>query len=405
MREKDLKKLIKHEIESHIPQEAPKLDFVFASKKVPLHERFLKGISLKLVLSGMMTAAFVLLIIGLTQSPSLPNVQAYEFQNDEEIISFSALSTTALLSVNTNEPISSNTFIALSNPAQEAILVDVVEPYLDVAEKFLTEDALDVVVLESELIEYQSKIEFQMLDFTGKPTTYIMHYNLTYLSTSLDEEEYEIEGILIRGSLTYSVLGLKEVDNDEETLKFKASIDQQNYVESSYEIDYEDGEKKFKYKSYTNGLLISESKIKIEVEDDKTVFELEYQEGNNEGTFEFKYVTVDSKNLIQIEFESEVEFVSIKGKMTVEVNVDQVTGESSYTFYVKTDDDEDERIFDRNRDEDDDDPSEPDDETEDETSEDTEPIETEDTEDDEDFEDDEFEDEEDEEFTEPDDDL
>jgi hypothetical protein len=359
MREKDIKKLIKHEIESHIPAQPPKIDFEFAQKDVQIKKRWYAVFSPQLALSSVFVLAIVVLAIMFGSNGTTPIVKAYEFKSDEEIISFSALSTTAMLNTIQIDQLSQQNHTMLATTSYQDMLINTVEPYLDLAEKFLKEDALMVEVADSELLEYTSKITFHTIDLIGKPSTYVMHYNITLLSEDEEESEYEIDGILHFGIYTYDVIGRKEVEDDEEEFSFIASIDSNNYVESSYEFDIEDQEKKFKFKRYEQGVLISESDIKIEVEDNKSKFVIEFREGQNQGEFEFEYRTINNEEVIKIEFDSFIDFRVLRGEMTVKVIIDDITGLSSYRIVLRSDDDDDEKIVDRERKEDDDDETEP----------------------------------------------
>ncbi|MDX9691709.1 MAG: hypothetical protein RBT45_04575, partial [Acholeplasmataceae bacterium] len=336
MREKDLKKLIKQQIESHIPEHAPSIDFEFKKEEPKFKKSWYKILNFQLVLSSVFILALGVIVYGLLNSEQVPTVQAYQFNSDEEVISFSALSTTAMLNTINTEQLSVNNTTRLSTITFQNYLIDTIEPYLDLAEKFLNEDSIIVEVSESELPEYTSKITFQMLDIIGKPSTYIMHYNMILVDEDDDESEYEINGILLYGIHTYTVYGEKEIEDDEESFKFKAAIDSNNYVESSYELDVEDQEKKFKFKQVENGILISESEIKVEVENNKNKFEIEFKEGHNEGEFEFKYRTIDGQEVINIEFDAFIDLVRIEGEITVQVVIDAITGISSYRIMVKS---------------------------------------------------------------------
>ena len=378
MKEKDIRKIIRREIESHIPKNAPKIDFEFVESKAIMKQHWFKLFHFKLVFSSVFVIAIAIISYNLIMRQDTPKINAYQFSSDEEIISFSAISTTAMLNTFNIEQMSHNSTALLSSHSNQIKVIEIIEPYLDLAEKFLNEDAILVTTSTSELEEYEFKIAFQMVDIIGKPSTYVMHYNIVSMDEDDEESEYEFEGVLWVGQLSYNFYGKKEIEEDEEKFEFKASLDDLNYVESSYEFDYDDQEKKFKFKSYVNGLLLSESKIKIVIENDKTKFDLEFIEGNNQGEFEFEYVTIDQVDVIKIEFEAFIDNAFLEGEMIVRVTIDPVTNETSYSIYIKTNDKE--ASFDRRRKDDDDDesdPTDPSEPTETEDIEESEPTETE----------------------------
>lgn len=357
MREKDIKKLIKNQIESHIPTHAPVIDFDFEQKESKINLIGHRVWNFKLVLSSIFILAITFVIYTLISDTGSPSVKAYQFNNDEEIISFSALSTTAILNTINTEQLSHNNQTLLSSQNNSQTLIQTIEPYLDLAEKFLTEEALYVEIEPSELEDYTSKIVFQMFDFLGKASTYVMHYNMI---TFDDEDEllYEFDGILLFGTYTYTITGLKKIENDEEIFMFRAFIDSMNYVESFYEYDLEDLEKKFKFKRVENGVLVSESKIKIEVENKKTKIVLEFKDEQNIGEFKFEYRFINNQNIIAIEYDAYINLTRLKGEMEVQVLYNSITGLTNYRIILRYEDD-DEDIYDWERREDDDDQSEP----------------------------------------------
>jgi len=356
MREKDIKKLIKQQIESHIPEHAPTIDFEFQPEEQKVSRVTHRVWNFKLVLTSVFVLAITLVFYAVISNSSAPSIKAFQFNNDEEIISFSALSTTGILNTFNTEQLSSNHQTLLNTPVHSQTLIEMIEPYLDLAEKFLSEETLMVEVQPSELEGYTSKIIFQMFDLLGKPSTYIMHYNMTTYDDG-DELIYDFEGILFFGTKTYIVSGLKKVEDDEEKYTFKASIDSMNYVESFYEYDLEDLEKKFKFKRVENGVLISESKIKIEVENQKTKFVLEFQDEQHVGEFEFEYRQVNNQNIISIEFDTFINQTRYKGEMEVQVLYDPILDVTSYRIILRSDDEDE--VYDWGRKKDDDDQSEP----------------------------------------------
>jgi hypothetical protein len=205
---------------------------------------------------------------------------------------------------------------------------------------------------------------------------YEMHYNMTLIEEDDEESEYDLDGILITGINTYHVSGRKEIEEGEEKVVFKAFINENNYVESLYKI--EEDEQTFRFKAVENGVVISESKFDLEMEDDEIKVELEFIEGDNEGYYLFEYRDEDGSKIIWIEFETIVDGEEMSGEMSVQMLVDEVTGEVVYRFNIRPSDDD---AFDYDIEDDDDD-----DEDEDEDDEDDE-DEEDDDEDDEDDED------------------
>ena len=306
---------------------------------------------MKKLILGFTVLLTTLILIGCQASA----LSVFAFDTDEEIISFSALASTTLLS-NTEvvQPLSAQGVTPLEATTVEEEIVDTIQPYLDMVEKFLgNNQGLSVQTDVSDREGYETMMTFQTVDMLGMPTTYTIYYNLTALGQEFDEEEFQIDGILVYSDIEYTIYGKKEIDQDEEEIKFRASIDEFNYVESSYEI--EENEYKFIFRTYSEGVMTSESKIKVETEDFELKIKMEYQEGLDYGDYVFKYESEDGENILKIEFESQIDGISKAGEIKVLIEVDPVSNETTYAVYVKEENESEEHRFDRDRRDDDDD--------------------------------------------------
>lgn len=362
MKTKDIKKIIQSNIESHIPKSAPKIDFPFevvhSNKTIRTKPIFKWSYGFTLVLSVLILALVFSLFPG--EAPITPTPNKL-LGSEEEIISFSALSTVSLLSSTSSDELLSFQPQPL-NTIQQPPIINYVKPYLDIVESLLSNQSGFVVVTgESEYEEYTTFMEFQVNDLLGNKKTYIMHYNLILLEADEEELEYSIEGILLVGNQHYIVFGEKKIEEGEESLTFKAMKDQNNYVESFIEI--ESDKQSFEYKVVQFGQVVSESIIEIEFDEDEIKIKLEFIEGNDFGEFEFEFKTENGLKFIYIEFETEINGREVSGEMTVQVIVDSITGKTTYRIYVDPDDEESyEYDFDREDDDDEEDEDEDDDE-------------------------------------------
>jgi len=314
--------------------------------------------------------------------------------SDEDVFSYQALATSSLLQSQTNDTlIENNTGFSLVSGTQtldghEDVEepVEVVEPYLELIEKFMSgEQGFNATVQASDNVDYEFMIVFNTTDLLGEAQTYTLYYNQV-LENDLedesddaveeetedenddadeedDEQEYMITGILVHGNQTFTVEGKKEIEEDEEKLEFTSYIDELNYVKSEYKV--EDDETKFYIEEVRNGELYSESEIKIEIEDDETKIELEQFMNGNEYYYEFKYETEDDEDIIKVEYETLIDGVQQEGEIKAYVVVDELTGETSYMILLDDDKDgEADHEYEKDRDDDDDDDDE-DDENED----------------------------------------
>ena len=377
MRKKEIKHLFKTEIESHIPEAAPKINFEFAPQK-RVKKSF--GFSLTKSFTTVLAILVMALVVGFLAQPNQSQTPGKLLASEAEVISFSAVSTVSLLTQTI-----SNVDISYQpqrlNIAQPTPLIEYVKPYLGLVEQVLaSETGLNIVTGLSDYETYETFMQFETSDLLGNRVLYVMHYNLVLVDVDDDESEYVMDGILITRSLIYQVKGEKTIEDDETSIQFRAFIDEDNYVESEHTIEAD--EESFEMKVVRFGQLESETKFEIEFDDDEIKVSLEFIEGNNEGSFEFEYVFEDGLNLIYIEFETTINGRTVSGEMTVQIIINQVTNETSYRFYVDPDDDE-AYEYETERDDDDEEDTPEDDEDTPEDDEDTPEDEEDDEEDDE----------------------
>ena len=91
----------------------------------------------------------------------------------------------------------------------------------------------------------------------------------------ISEEDISTFNLADRANLYFKIGNYANIpiEDGEEKISFKSYIDENNYVFSQYKV--EDNEKKFSVKIVENGVTLSESKIKVELEDGETMIALE----------------------------------------------------------------------------------------------------------------------------------
>jgi len=357
---------------------------------------------------GVLVLGFTLLMLGACSSL---NTAQFSLDSDEEVLSFSAISTSsllinqmeadALLSNDNQNVLLSQSFGYMSegettDPLNEEDPVDEVDPVetsVENAEKFLNlielfasgKSALLVETEVSDDVLYENMLTFSTIDMLGETVTYTLYYNEKILTDDdnddtddieeqdeaddiddveeqdeEDEKEYAIEGILVYKDQTFEVYGEKEIEDDEQEMKFTAFIDENNYVTSKYEL--ESDESKFYIEEVKDGVLYSETEIKIETEDDEQKIELKYILGEDEYDYEFKFEVEDQRPAIKVEYETYVDGISDDGEMLIYIVVDEVTGETTYEIAVDEDKDgNDDHTYEKDRDDDEDDEDDEDD--------------------------------------------
>lgn len=203
---------------------------------------------------------------------------------------------------------------------------------------------------------------------TGEPVVYILYFNEVLLEETVktsmtdlaetttepeeeDEEETEeeekkdedefdnqetrITGILVIGDLEYAVDGKKEIEENEEKIRIRSELDELNYVEVVSKI--EDGERKFEYTVSVDGI-VSKSQVKIEQEDNEQKIDLKFVSGAAKGEYTFKQETEDGETILKIAYKLEEDGVTEEGEIKVLVVVDPVTGETTYSYRLKSKD-------------------------------------------------------------------
>ena len=374
MRKNEIRKILKQEIEHRVPEQLDLSKFNLKPSEKPVKSN---GFSMQRKF-GLALASFMVIFVVIFSFLLQPNqpqnpTQPYTFSGENQVVSFSAMSTAAILSHAKTETLLTNFSVQRLNTISTNPVIDHVLPYLELAERFLNDNNGFVITeTTSELPEYTYKTEFKTSDLTRSTITYVMYYNLLNEEIDGDESSYDIEGILIYGNKTYDIFGSKEIEEDEETYSFKSSIDEQNYVRSSYKQESE--ETKFSFEVVVDGVVVEESVIEIETEDDEKEISLEFVDGNNFGTYKFEYEEAEGNSLLAIEFESFIDGIERKGEIEVYVVFDEITQTSSYKLIVDEDDDEDEYEYEARRedDKDDDDDDEDEDDEDEENEEDEE---------------------------------
>jgi len=276
------------------------------------------------------------------------------FESGEEVYAFSILSATSLLHGEANvggyDLSNKNNSIKYTTLAEEDDLavveeLDEINKYLNIMEKFLGDNPLEVNLEDSELIEYTKKLVITVSNLLGEETTYEVYYNERAIIDDEDDDddeddgdetetETELDGMMIVEDVQYTLVGTREYEDGEEEISLRAFIDESNYVDVKYE--YEEGEREFKFETVVDNELISRTKIEVEIEDNETEVELEFVYGVAVGKYEFKEDTEDGNRRIKIEYEVTDELGNAEeGEIKVYVLVDDTTGETTYEYQIE----------------------------------------------------------------------
>ncbi|MDY0295155.1 MAG: hypothetical protein RBQ71_05035 [Acholeplasmataceae bacterium] len=390
MNKKEIKRLLRQEIESHVPQDAPKMNWdvirVERAKesetseyRKPIFGHF--RLALSFVFTLMISVSLYMLFYQSNVLPT-PNPSGIEvFQEEQEVLPLSFLSTAALLPTQNN--LSTSTVKLISETTSP---VDPIKPFLGLIETIFSQSTGPIVeAVPSDLEAYETLVILHTYDLLGLPITYKMYYNVVSYEDDEDESTFEIEGLMQSSHMTYPMTGKKEIEDGEEKITVRGIIDQNSYIETIYEI--EENESKYIIHHVQNNQMIYESVLKVETEADEIKVEMEIESDSEKSSYQMEYEFEDGKGVVKIAFEtySYITQIESSGEIEVHVIIDNISQLSNYQFLVKTEEGEYSEDYERDMKHDDDD----DDDEDDEDEEDDEEKDDEDQEDEEDEQDDE----------------
>lgn len=298
------------------------------------------------------------------------------FDTTEDIYAFSAISSTNLL---VSQRSDQNTSVALPLSVEDTPLVELqiddINKYLNMMEKFLGGDGAYTITQEtSDRLEYQFKVTFVAKDILGNDVSYVLYYSeITELVNtpveldqsdsdnedddanesdteddaneldnefeddfSLSGEGVQLQGLLVVNDVEYIITGKKVVSGDEEKVEIISTMDEANYVKVVSKL--EDGERKFNYTVVSEGVITSQSKIKVEEEQNEKKVVLDFISGEDTGHYVFKQETENGQSVIKISYEVLMSGVAESGQIRILVVVDELTGETSYFYYIESED-------------------------------------------------------------------
>lgn len=289
------------------------------------------------------------------------------FQTTDEVYAFSAISAVSLLNqqYTTNSGMTPMSFMADEDEPIITTELDQLNRYLNIMEKFVgSSQSLAVELVTSDLPEYETKVNFTTKNILGEDVVYAIYYNEVFLDDSSEEDdEYETElfGLMTYNEIDYQLSGKREMEDDEESIRITASIDEFNYVNVKYELEEE--ERKFIFEEFINGELMNSTKVKVETEDDEIEVKLEFVAGEAKGKYKFEQEIKDEKTILKVSYEVVDELNNVEsGEIEVYVVIDEVTGETVYKYEIQVEDDDSIYEYERDREEDDDDEDDDEDE-------------------------------------------
>ena len=182
-----------------------------------------------------------------------------------------------------------------------------IHKYLMTGEMLFNKENIKSTTYNSDKENYKYKIVSSYHDFTSFTNEYVFYYN----ENTINNNYFNIEGIIIFDEQEYKVLGNKKIEEKKELeTELKIFISDTEYTEISQESKINENE--YEYKFYKDNELIKEISLENKIENNKKELEIEIVENNIEKQFEFEF----KNNLIECEFEFNDE--EIKLEITIE---------------------------------------------------------------------------------------
>jgi len=148
-----------------------------------------------------------------------------------------------------------------------------------------------------------------------------------------DAVQYALSGMLVIGDQVYYLEGKKIVEGDEEIMMLRSFIDHDNFVKVRYQT--EDGQKKFFYEVKVDGVILNETKVLVQTEDDVVKVHLTFIEGEANGRYQFMLETVENVTYIKVHYSVEdAEGVEESGNIHIVATYDEETGLTTYTYNI-----------------------------------------------------------------------
>lgn len=296
----------------------------------------------------------------------------------EQVYSFSTITGAQLNKMSAlnleTDPITDPETDPITDPVTDPVVeedIDEVNHYVNLLEPFISNPITISEPVASDLLDeegnpiYEWMVTYQVVNALGEKDVYVFHYTevVVYDSTLVVDEEDEdladeldvneddddnvtikitkLTGIMIIGDETFEVTGRTKVqlENNETEVEtiFMTKRSEDRFVIVKYEKEIEEGEieEKFFISEHNHGL-VRHAMIQIEQLDDEYSFKLQYRDRI---TGEFKKIKIesaddDSNYDFVIKYMEHSEDEVLRGKILVDVIVDEVTGETSYEYEV-----------------------------------------------------------------------
>lgn len=279
-------------------------------------------------------ALILLLIVGifipilLNKNANKNKIQIYnkfaQVTNAETFFAYSAASVGDLLSspyTATNCSVMANamscgTYVAHTKESDlDSAQTEIIDKYMSLVVNLFGASKIESNVAKGD-INYQFAMNIHYTNLNGEVVFFKMLFNKLLLSEEKEEDEveqnYAIDGILLKGNEKYLVEGLHKVETEkgesESEMYFKAFLNSEknSYIEVQQNFEIENDaqeneiEQEFIYSLYNNGKVVEKNTIKYEAEDDELSLKMHIITENETNNLLFNYERIENKNALHV---------------------------------------------------------------------------------------------------------
>lgn len=243
--------------------------------------------------------------------------------NAETFFAYSAASVGDLLSTSytTSYSVMSNSMpvtksVLQTNEADiNSAQTEIIDRYMSLVTNLFGKSKIESNITEGG-VDYQFAMDIHYTNFNGEVVFFKMLFNKRLLDEEKEEDEveqnYAIDGILLKGNKKYTVEGLHKIESEtgesESEMFFKAFLNSEktSYIEVQqiFEVENEDGEneieREFIYSLYHGGKVVEKNVIKYEAEGNELNLRMQIITEKETNNLLFDYEKIKNKNVLHV---------------------------------------------------------------------------------------------------------
>ena len=190
-----------------------------------------------------------------------------------------------------------------------------IDRYMSLVENLFGASKIESNIAEGD-VNYQFVMNIHYTNLNGEVVFFKMMFNKLLLDEEKEEDEveqnYAIDGILLKGNEKYLVEGLHKIETEkgesESEMYFKAFLNSEktSYIEvqQNFEIENEGNEneieQEFIYSLYNNGKVLEKNTIKYESEDNELSLRMNIITETGTNNLIFNYERIKNKNVLHV---------------------------------------------------------------------------------------------------------